>query len=228
MNPYEIKKLADHCEAVLALRRAYLSDEYFYQNLPLCVIDAVYSVGAKYAGTHRTVMDYCSFFRLRRIRDIKIGDPPTIEQQQSVKQFLDTISKYDIQTVTETIFNNRQRTSTRKGILKSEAVIMFARILRKYSVNYLQDVQRIIDDGDFERGILLIPGQTKDVSLSYFFMLSGSYDFVKVDRWVLAFIKDALRRKGGKKEAQSGLREVYEILKPKYPNLTLRLLDHSI
>ena len=228
VNPYEIKKIADHSEVVLDIRQAYLSDEYFYQSLPLCVIDAVYSVGAKYTGTRRTVEDYCSFFKLQRIRDTKIGDPPPLKQQQSIKQFLDTISKYDIQIVTNTIFNNRQRTSTRNGILKSEAVIIFARVLRNYSVDYLQDVGGLIDDRNFEKDILSIPGQTKDISLAYFFMLSGSDDFVKADRWILGFLKDVLGRNIGIEEAQSGLRQVHEILSPNYPNLTLRLLDHTI
>lgn len=228
MNPYEIAKLADHCDSVLNLSQAHLSDEYVYQSLPLCVIDAVYSVGAKYAGTRRTVMDYCRFFKLKRIRDVKTGGLPPVAQQQSVKQFLDEIKKYNIQTVTNVIFNNRQRTSTRQGILKSQAVIMFAEVLEKYTVNYLQDVPRIIDDSGFEKEILQIPGQTKDVSLAYFFMLSGSDDFVKADRWIRDFIKDALGRPVLKEEVQSGLRKVYEILKPKYPELTLKLLDHRI
>jgi len=228
MNQYEIEKVARYSDTTLNLHQACPSLEYFYQSLPLCVIDAVYSVGAKYTGTRRTVVDYCSFFKLQRIRGAKSGEPPPTEQQQSIKQFLDAISVYNIQTVTNTIFNNRQRTSTRKGILKSEAVIMFARVLKSYNIDYLQDVQKVIYDNDFEKEILSIPGQTKDVSLSYFLMLSGSDDFVKADRWILDFLKDVLARNVSTEEAQSGLRQVFEILKLKYPNVTLRLLDHTI
>ena len=46
----DIKQLAKYCDLALNLKDANLSDEYFYQSLPLCVIDAVYSIGVKYAG----------------------------------------------------------------------------------------------------------------------------------------------------------------------------------
>jgi len=229
MNQLEIRQLADYCERVLDLSCAKLGDEYYYQSLPLCVIDAVYSVGAKYEGTQRTVVDYCKYFGLRRIRPNRTGNPPPVEHQQSVEQFLQTMVKYSIKRITEEIFNNRQRTSTISGILKSEAVIRFAEVLKRYNIDYFQDVPKVITNEGFKREILSIPGQTRNVSLNYFFMLSGSDDFIKADRMIIDFVKDGANRISDAKEALSMLTQTYHhILKPKYHNLTPRLLDHVI
>lgn len=40
-----IKRLAQYCDKILDLKRAKLNEEYFYQSLPLCVIDSIYSIG---------------------------------------------------------------------------------------------------------------------------------------------------------------------------------------
>ena len=58
----EINKLAEACEEKLDLKNAKLSDEYFYPCLPLCIIDAVFSIGASYKKhTRPTVERYCRY-----------------------------------------------------------------------------------------------------------------------------------------------------------------------
>ncbi len=71
------------------------------------------------------------------------------------------------------MFQNRQRTSSRNGILKAEAVYQFCRVLHKYSVNYLQDVIKLYGNQEFEKEIKLISGQKSGISLVYFYMLVG-------------------------------------------------------
>ena len=39
----------------LDLRTVELPDEYFYPSLPLCVIDAVFSIGVRYEAVRRAV-----------------------------------------------------------------------------------------------------------------------------------------------------------------------------
>ena len=60
---------------------------------------------------------------------------------------------------------------------------MFAEAPQKHHVNYLQDVATILSNRAFHGAIKSIPGQRSGISLSYFFMLSGSDDLVKEDRW---------------------------------------------
>lgn len=173
--------LAKHCDNVLNLSKAKLSDEYFYQSLPLCVIDAVYSIGVKYESTKETVKRYCNDFNLQRIKNNK-DLMPNQDTQESIEAFLKKINLIGVDTFTEKMFDNKQRTSTNNGILKSEAVYRFAKTLKNHSVNYFQDVTKVIVKSNFEKDIRSIPGQRSGISLRYFYMLSGSDNFIKPDR----------------------------------------------
>lgn len=224
MDINEIKKIAKYCDEVLDLRHAELSDEYFYQSLPLCIIDAIYSIRARYESTKLVIKRYCDYFGLQRIRTNKLDIPP-IEVQESVKAFLQKIYNLGINKFTNEIFCNKQKTVG--GILKSEAVFQFALILEKYETSYLQDISQIINDINFDKESRNIPGIGEAV-IPYFFMLSGSENLIKPDRMVLGFLKDILGRGIHPLEAQKNLLEVNNILKSKYPHITPRLLDHTI
>jgi len=56
----EAMAVAAHAERVLPLATASLGDDYHYQSLPLCVIDAVFSIGVRYSGTRNVVARYCT------------------------------------------------------------------------------------------------------------------------------------------------------------------------
>jgi len=229
MNISEIKRVADRCEENLNLNDMSLSDEHFYQSLPFCIIDAVYSPYAIYSGTKQTVINYCKCFRLRRIREPKIAHPPLIEEQQSIQQFLDVVSRYSFQDLAAQIFHNNQYThSWQNAPLKAEAVVRFAQVLRKYDIDYFQDLATKYNDANLEKELDDIPGQSKNVSIAYFFLLSGSDDFIKADRRVRRFVGKSINKVPTTEETQSGLREVVILLKKSHPNLTARLLDHKI
>lgn len=191
MSQDDIIRLAAHCDRVLDLKNAKLSDEYFYQSLPFCVIDAIYSIGVKFEGTRQTVMRYCDCFNIQRIRNVKTVIPAT-EKQESIERIIEKMESAGIEFLTEKVFDNRQRTSSKSGILKSEAVLKFAKILKKYGVNYLQDIPKVMNDESFEQEIKTIPGQRSGISLKYFFMLSRSENLIKPDRHIKAFVRDAI------------------------------------
>ena len=46
----DVSSVVDQATRVLSLEHARLGEEYFYQSLPLCVIDAVFSIGVRYSG----------------------------------------------------------------------------------------------------------------------------------------------------------------------------------
>jgi hypothetical protein len=172
MKEDDVQKLANYCRKVLNLKEARLSPEYFCQSLPLCIIDAVFSLGVKYEGTRRTVMRYCDYFNLERIRKSREAVPPK-DEQESVKSLIKKMDSLGLEKFARDIFRNKQRTSTKSGILKSEAVLRFATVLSKFGVNYLQDVSKVVSDEMFEKEIMNIPGQTNIfrivcVDISYF------------------------------------------------------------
>jgi predicted ATPase len=63
------------------------------------------------------------------------------------------------QEMAEKVYQNKQRTSTSNGFLKAEAAYHFARVVQKFDVEYLQDVNKILGDEKFETDIARIPGQ---------------------------------------------------------------------
>jgi len=133
-------RIAQYCEAHLNLHNAELSEEYFYHSLPFCIIDAIFSLAARYSLTRNTVIRFCDGQGLKRLRPK--GSPcPDIPEQYSVRQFEEFLSGYDdYELIASEIFDNRQRTSTRNGILKDEAVHSFARVLLQHHANYFQDI----------------------------------------------------------------------------------------
>jgi len=218
-------KIAQFCKSRLSLATAQLSDEYYYQSLPLCVIDAVFSIGVNYASTRNVVILFCEYFGTERISKNR---RPDVTEQLLVKEFLDIYQEYGVLRMTEEVYCNRQRTSTHNGILKSEAVLEFSQVLESHHCNYFQDINAVIGVKSFEDQIQHIPGQNSGISLRYFYMLAGSDNYIKSDRMIARFIYSALNRKLSIEESQAVIVEAYEILAQEYPLLILRALDYAI
>lgn len=219
--------IAAQCDQLLDLKNASLSKEYFYQSLPLCAIDAVFSIGIKYESVRNVVRRYCDYFGLQRLRSPSEDFPP-VEEQESVASFLERMSSLGLEKFTNEIFANRCRTSTVNGILKTEAVLRFAEVLHQYGVDYFQDVPKVLVDRNFEDSIRCIPGQRSGIALGYFFMLSGSNDLIKPDRMILRFLTNIVGRSVTIQEARSLLSQVSQTLNLRYPHITPRLLDYEI
>lgn len=217
----------EFCSRFLDINNAKLGDEGFYQSLPLCIIDSVYSIGVKYEGTRHTVKKYCDYYGLQRIRFNQESIPLT-EDQESIEHFIKKMESDGIEFFADTVFRNRQRTSSRDGILKADAVLCFAKVLKEYKVNYFQDIHWVVNNTEFEKDIRKIHGQGSGISLKYFLMLSGSENLIKPDRWIKKFIKDAIDKNVSDEQAQLLLSGVCEKLKFNYPHLTPRLLDNVI
>ncbi|MDQ7839166.1 MAG: hypothetical protein RDU59_11830 [Thermodesulfobacteriota bacterium] len=218
MDDIDIAKLADFCRSTLGLADTKLGAEYGYGSLPLCVIDAIFSISVRYESVKNVIGRYCNFFRISQ------GTP----DQQTLQEMIEAYRRYGVDYFVESIYSNRQRTSTSSGILKAEAVLRFACILRAHEVDVMRDITKLYDDYTFEAEIRNIPGQASGLSLRYFFMLSGNDDLVKPDRMITRFLQRALGRAISMEEAQLLITEACRSLKPEFQHLTPRLLDHAI
>jgi len=223
----EGKLLADHANRTLPLATACLGEEYFYQSLPLCVIDAVWSIGATYEAVRNVVDRYCKKSGLRKIRTDRDSLPPRSEQEP-IAAFCARVERTGPEKMADEVFENHQRTSPKNGILKAEGVYCFSCALRAHRVDCLQDVPEAASSVALERDIRSIPGQRSGKSLRYFWMLAGSDELVKPDRMILRFLESALGRSVSSNEAQPLLQEAAQLLRPLHPRLTPRLLDHEI
>ena len=225
MNQSDIDKIVNYCRNNLDLNEARLADEYCYRSLPLCVIDTIYSIGAHYKSTELTVKRFCDFFGLERLSMVRYPDPAS---QLPVSEFLAIYDRFGISEMANRVFQNRQRTSTRNGILKADAVLRVSQLLHSHAVEYLQDVAKVIENKDFEAEFRAIPGQTSGISLRYFYMLVGSDDYVKPDRMIARFIRSATNRDFSVGEMHQAIVSAAGVLSSDYPQLTPRLLDNLI
>lgn len=214
----EAQKLADYCRKMLNFTDMRLGEEYGYGNLVLCVIDAIYSIGVTYTSTRNTVARFQTYLEKQGI---------TLDSL-SISVFCELLEQYSVEAAAKDIFQNRQRTSSTNGILKAEAVLRIARILRDFGVEHLSDIEKIFRNSEFEAAFRQVPGQKSGISLSYFYMLVGSEDDIKPDRMVVRFLESALNRSVKVDECHDLLLAACEILQADYPKLTLRDLDHAV
>ncbi|MBE9047661.1 hypothetical protein IQ255_25200 [Pleurocapsales cyanobacterium LEGE 10410] len=222
-----IEMLSNCCKQHLNLQNAQLSEEYYYSSLPLCVIDAVFSIGIRYSTTRQVVINFCKRQQVKRLREY--GSPyPNKKQQLSVEDILNLYKNHSINELASDFFENRCRTSSRNGILKAEAVFLFSEVLYKYNVNFFQDLPSFIGNIQFENSIKQIPGQKSGISTSYFYMLAGNEDFIKPDRMIIRFVESCIGKNTDINEATRLLKEAHNTLKCDLPTLTLRQLDHEI
>lgn len=218
LNSREIALLVDHCRLNLDLTNLQLPDEYGYTNLPLCIIDAVFSIGVTYISTANTVNRFRAYANSRF--------PQTSEL--SVSEFAQLYEENTIEFMTNEVYNNRQRTSSVNGILKSEAALRVAHVVLDHNANTLSDFRSLAETDSFEKAYTQIPGQRSGISLRYLYMLTGSVDHIKPDRMILCFIHAAIGRTPKIDESHRMILETTRILQQNAPNLNARHLDGLI
>jgi hypothetical protein len=222
----DVATLASFAEKALPLSDAVLHEAYYYRSLGLCVIDAIFSINARYSAVENVVARYCRHFSIERLRTNR-ECLPAVTDQEPVVLLRDRIVEVGPERFASEVLANRQRTSARSGILKAEAVCRLAQILSDHGVTYFQDVASVSDSAAFERSVRTIPGQASGVSLQYFWMLAGSDNLVKPDRQIVRFAQRALGRDVAPAFAADCLARAAQLLQPKYPHLTPRLLDYE-
>ena len=216
-----------YCIVNLKLDEKDQFEEYF-SSVPLCAINAIFSINTKYEAVLNALNRFCAHFNLTLSHPI-IGQIPPLIGQKNVSDIYNLIKDIDPGILATEIFKNRQRTSTTNGILKTDASVKFLKILKDFGVETYQDIYKIVDNDTFEECIKNIPGQKSGISLKYFFMLTGSKDQIKPDRMIIGFIKDAIGLSVKPHEALDLIRQTVEELKIKgYPHLSARHLDNLI
>lgn len=224
LDSAEIKILTTYCETHLPLQTVCdRADTFGYTHLPLCLVDAVYSIGVNYASTRKVVERTAAFFDV---------SPTNVRRSQhdqlSISQLLGAYDKHGVDGMLTTVFQNRQRTSVRNGILKAEAVLRFAQAVQAHNGEFIEDVDALVADAAFAQAVKLIPGQRSGISLRYFFMLAGNDEYVKPDRMIERFILAAVGRKLNATQMHDVVVRAATDLQAGYPKLTPRLLDNAI
>jgi hypothetical protein len=213
----DVAALVGACEKLPELPTAQLPAEYSYPCVPLCVLDAVFSISARYGAVKNVIRRYCEHFALR----------PEALEHHTVEDFLKAVVELEPDGLAAAV-QNRQRTSTTSGILKADAAIRFARVLQAHGVDALADAPKVFESVRFASDIRTIPGQHSGISLAYFFMLAGSDEHIKPDRMVKRFLQRAIGRLPSEDETVALVRAAAVRLRSLNRTLTPRLLDHVI
>jgi hypothetical protein len=156
-------------------------------SLSLCIADAVWSIGANYDDV---------VVPLVRKLAAKLGvEQPTIPAQEPVGvDPLPATRLAELGLDVLTGLTNRQRTSTRHGILKSEAVLRHAHVFVEHDVTSLAEVIELFADehrfAAVDAAFRSIPGEgAHGVRRGYLWMLVGQNDLIKPDRMVLRWFR---------------------------------------
>lgn len=181
-----------------------------WTHLSLCVLDAVFSIGARYSTTCRTVRVYASFAGLPHVlgpaADVAAGAFTATEEP--VAALVQRIEQHSVESFARAVLRNRQRTSPRGGVLKTEAALAYGAVLQRNGLLRLADVGRALaDDARIraaEAQLARVPGHgANGVRVGYLWMLAGSDDVIKPDRMVLGWLTALLGRSPSAPEART-------------------------
>lgn len=203
---------------------------YRWTHLSLCVLDAVFSIGARYSTTCRTVHSYAQYADIAQplapAADVASGR--LTDRKEPVSSLRDRIAEHGPAAFAREVVRNRQRTSPRGGVLKAEAVLSYATILERHGVPRLAEVPELLaNDGRLraiEAELAEVPGHGAfGIRTGYLWMLAGSDDVIKPDRMVLGWLSKVLDRGVAAPEARELVTAASEGL-----GVTPWQLDHAI
>ena len=221
-------RMSEHVRLAAVIRQTVngldvIPEEKPYSSLVLCIIDSVYSIGVRYESTERAVSNFCDWCRWDE-------RPPGSEY--CIRHFLMDVESFEgrWEALAVEVFRNRQRTSSRSGILKAEAVYRFAKALNQCEIDSIDDISDVAQMRSSKTAVELIPGQGSGISFKYFLMLAGNENLVKPDRMLLRFIKNALgaQRFVSEEGAQELITLAAKELREDFPHLTPARLDFLI
>jgi len=166
-----------------------------WTHLPLCVLDAVFSIGVRYGGTKKVCHRFADYAELpdpvllSAAADQVIGTA----REVPVDVLADLGNHLTPERVAGEVLGNRGRTSTRGGILKADAALRYARILAGAGVHTLGDVAALLHDTDrlptVEQNLRAVPGNgAHDIRLNYLWMVAGDDQHIKPDRMILRWL----------------------------------------
>lgn len=215
------EKLAKKCEEKLDFSTK-LNNEFYYSSLVFCVIDAVFSMGTHYSGAEKAVKNYAEKYNLSRYNT---ENPQTEHRISDFIHNCDTMGDFEL--LAETVFRNRQRTSSTNGMLKAEACYDVAKVLKEHNIETFTDFRNM--SAETEKKVVAeikqVKGQGSGIMIDYLFMLAGDENKFKPDRHLLSFISDTLEDNN---EISELFKSAHQILKDKHPDLTIRHLDYLI
>lgn len=191
--------------------------EYGYQSLVFSVIDSVFSIAARYSSTKNVVKRFADYLN------------KSIKDEYLISDFINQFDTEEGHELLKTVFNNKQRTSTKNGILKSEAVIRFIKVLHVNGIETKNDFLSFANREKLISEVKTIKGQTKGTTFDYLLMLSGDMEYLKKDRHIEKFFMKYFNVTDiSYDNLKIEFEKQLEVVRKKYPDYNIRTLDSVI
>ncbi len=220
MDANDIKRLTVKCETLPTRNLTPEKAPDGYRSVPLCAIDSIFSIGVRYENVEKVVARYKEYWAGKGV----IANSP----EHTTRDFLVEFGRRT--DLASSLFENQQRTSTRNGILKADAVVKLLEVLGspEFNIQTTDELKAHFGDAKLDAAIRSLRGQASGVSAKYLFLLAGVEDAVKPDRMIIRFVSSAVGRRVTAIEAQELVVAASNELRKKFPQLTPRILDHAI
>lgn len=159
-----------------------------WTSLSFCIADAVWSIGANYDGV------VVPLVRKKLAGQMGVEQPTIPATDPIAVDPLPVTRLVELGADKLAELTNRQRTSTRNGILKADAVIRHAAVFIDHGITTLPKAIELLTDTDrfalIDNELRSIPGEgAHGVRRNYLWMLIGQDDLIKPDRMVLRWFE---------------------------------------
>lgn len=219
---------ADVDLVVTALRRIGVGSdsgtaaEYGYANLPLCLVDAVFSLREPYSQVR------CTVVRFGRYWDANFGPPRAGSPELMLSTFTTVVEVLPAEQLARDMFQDAHKAPGCRELFKAAVVVDLAQRLCSAGIETREDVLMEEHQTALHEAVTNTRG-IGPVGLRYLRMLCGDEDEAKPDVWILRFLQeDVLTRHVSEDEAVGLLRAATEIIRADVPWLTLRAVDHAV
>ena len=209
----ETKIFIDFCLQNFEIKEANIPNKY--NSLPVCILDDIFSLRAKYETmTLKVVQRFANYF-------LK-GDLSASGYR--LEDFIRDIDSLGSKKISFEILKNMQMISNRQ---KLDVCYEIARKLILLDIHDIEGFRNYHSDEILEIVLRSVKG-VGDAAVNYLFMLAGDENRVKPDVHIHRSLFDALGYEVSNEECQIIFREAANELKKQYPFVTPAKLDNIV
>ena len=190
---------------------------YCYNSLPICIVDCVYSLRARYNSVTVPIVE-------RYAERFLGGDKSAADERDTISDFIQHLTSPGLEDFADNVARNHQVLG---GVPKAQVCLGIAEVLRGLGIETLHDFQEYPSREKLADAIRTVKG-IGNAGVNYLFMLAGDDAKSKPDVHIHRCLAEACGEEVSDTECQQIIEESAGILKEEYPNLTVRKLDGVI
>ena len=208
----------EYCERNYGAELAEVDERaYCYHSLPICIVDCVYSLRARYNSVTVPIVE-------RYAAEYLGGDKSAADDKDTITDFIRHLTEMGLENFADNVAENHQVIG---GVPKAKVCLDIAETLRELGIETLRDFQEYPSKMGLAEAIKSVKGMG-NAGVNYLFMLTGDDSRSKPDVHIHHCIAEACGEDVSDVECQQIIEEATNILKETYPNLTVRKLDGAI